>query len=89
MTDERIWMIKLRDTDNDISLTGSFTADSEVEARLKVKALIERLFLGSQRIYFDRMPEDAHLGLLARSMHQLSQELPLNGYYEGGPDSAD
>ncbi len=89
MTDDRIWLIKLRDPEADISLTGSFTADSEVEARLKVKSLIERLFLGSQRIYFDRIPEDAHLGMIARSMHQLSSDLPLDGYYEGGPDSAD
>lgn len=82
-----IWMLKLRDDEADITIAGSFTADSEIEARLKIKSLIERLFLGSQRIYFDRTPEDPVLQQMAGMMHHISHHLSLDGYYEGGPDS--
>jgi len=82
-----IWMVALSDDENDIRITGTFTADSEIDARLKMKSLIERLFLGSQRIYFDRSPEDEMLKSVIRGMHGIASQLPLNGYYEGGPDS--
>ncbi|KKM60420.1 hypothetical protein LCGC14_1541930, partial [marine sediment metagenome] len=80
----RIWLIAVKDKTTGVVLQGTLEADSEIEARDKITLTLERMFLGAQRVDFDRVPE----GLLAvfQAMHETIQlnDLSIAGYHIGG-----
>lgn len=79
----RIWLIAIKDKTTGVVLQGTLEADSEIEARDKITLTLERMFLGVQRVDFDRVPE----GLLSifRAMHETIQltDLSVAGYHIG------
>jgi len=86
--EDRIWLISIRDEETGIILQGTFEADSEIEARGKIVLAVERMFLGAQRIDFDRIPEE-FTGAVG-AMHKMAQSFDpgaISAYHIGGSDA--
>ncbi len=69
-------------------LQGTLNADSEIEARNKIILTVERMFLRTQGIAFDRIPEEITPSV--RAMHDMvRQHDPAQNaaYHIGGPNA--
>lgn len=69
-------------------LQGTLEADSEIDARGKIILTVERMFLRTQIIAFDRIPEEITPSV--RAMHEMvHQHDPAQNaaYHIGGPDA--
>ena len=69
-------------------LQGTLEADSEIEARNKIILTVERMFLRTQKIAFDRIPEEITPAVKAMHdmVHQHDPSLHA-AYHIGGPDA--
>lgn len=85
--ERRVWLIAVHDIETGILFQGTVKADSEVEAREKITLTTERMFLGAQRIDFDRVPEG--MSNILEAMHAMVSQNDFGteaGYHIGGPD---
>ena len=80
-------MIMVADLETGLILQGSMVADSEIEARAKIVATVERMFMGSQMIQFDRTPEFL-TGIIQHMHEEIGSFDPGQGfaYKIGGPE---
>ncbi len=85
----RIWLIAVQDETTGIVFQGTLEADSEIEARDKITLTLERMFIRTQRVDFDRVPEG--LLVLFRAMHDTIQlaDMSVAGYHIGGTEEGE
>ncbi len=85
--EDRVWLVAIHDTETGIFFQGTLKADSEVEAREKITLTAERMFLGAQRINFDRVPEE--MSSILEAMHGMVSQNDFDreaGYHIGGTE---
>ena len=88
--EDRVWLFSVRDKETGIMLQGTMEADSEIEARGKIILTVERMFLRTQIISFDRIPEEITPSV--RAMHEMvHQHDPAQNaaYHIGGHQDAE
>ncbi len=86
--ENRVWLVSVRDEETGLMLQGTLEADSEIEARNKIILTVERMFLRTQGIAFDRIPEEITPSV--RAMHDMvRQHDPAQNaaYHIGGPNA--
>lgn len=86
--ERRVWLLSVRDEETGLMLQGTLEADSEIEARGKIILTVERMFLRTQMIAFDRVPEEITSSV--RSMHEMVHRHDPSehaAYHIGGPDA--
>lgn len=82
-----MWSVKISDPETDFDVVGFIDADSEIEAKIKIKASLDRLFMGQVEVQYSSLPEEFAplLNMLRHGLSQAADDNPHN-YRFGGPD---
>lgn len=84
--EDKVWIVMIKDDVTGVIYQGSLEADSEIEARSRIMLTSERMFMGSQRIHYDQVPEG--LTMPISMLRQMLDDFDSAGglYSVGGED---